>query len=176
MRVCVHKMWRSRVVYLYIGAKPSSQVRKGERAIWVVGTARYKWVGQDKQEECSRGRAVEASVQYWNEAMKEVFARCSKKMAVQVCTGLWLHNYAVKRKFHELSGAYCPWLIMIIPWFANQLCNTDRCLFLQVKNKPWLPWVYSWILHLREQHQHLPLQVGLAGRISLTCCLFAIWG
>jgi hypothetical protein len=26
------------------------------------------------------------SVQAWNEAMKDVFARCFKKMAVQVCT------------------------------------------------------------------------------------------
>jgi hypothetical protein len=26
------------------------------------------------------------------------------------------------------------------------------CLFsLQVKNKPWLPWVYSWIWHSHEQ-------------------------
>ncbi len=24
-------------------------------------------------------------------------------------------------------------------------------IFLQVKNKPWLPWVYSWIRHRREQ-------------------------
>jgi hypothetical protein len=36
-------------------------------------TARH-WVGQDKQEECSRDRAVEPSVQHWIEAMKDIFA------------------------------------------------------------------------------------------------------
>jgi hypothetical protein len=54
-------------------------------------------VGQDKQEECSRDREAEASVQPWIEATKDVFTRCSKKMAVQVCTELWLHNYVVER-------------------------------------------------------------------------------
>ncbi len=29
--------------------------------------------------------------------------------------------------------------------------ESDCCLFSQVKNKPWLPWVYSWIRHSREQ-------------------------
>jgi hypothetical protein len=24
-------------------------------------------------------------------------------------------------------------------------------IFLQVKNKPWFPWVYSWIRHCRKQ-------------------------
>jgi hypothetical protein len=33
-----------------------------------------------------RERPERGSVQAWKEAMKEVFMRCSKKIAVQVCT------------------------------------------------------------------------------------------
>jgi hypothetical protein len=44
-------------------------------------TASY-CVGQYKQEECSRNRVARASVQPWIEAMKGIFARCSKKTAV----------------------------------------------------------------------------------------------
>jgi hypothetical protein len=35
-----------------------------------------------------RERPYRDSVQAWNEAMKEVFARCFKKMAVEVCTAI----------------------------------------------------------------------------------------
>jgi hypothetical protein len=66
-----------------------------------------------------------------------------------------IHNYAVERSCLEFFLACCPWLIMIIPWFANQTYNTDRCLFSQVKNKPWLPWVYSWIRHRHEHIEHI---------------------
>jgi hypothetical protein len=37
MHVCVHVMWRSHVVYLYIGIKPSSWWGRVERETWVVG-------------------------------------------------------------------------------------------------------------------------------------------
>ncbi len=30
-------------------------------------------------------------------------------------------------------------------------CATNLFIFLQVKNKPWLPWVYSWVRHRRKQ-------------------------
>ncbi len=47
----------------------------------------------------------------------------------QVCTELWSHIYAVGRKCHELLATRRLWLIMIIPWFANQASKTDLCLF-----------------------------------------------
>jgi hypothetical protein len=35
--------------------------------------------------------------------------------------------------------------------WRNYSCN-NRCLFFtQVKNKPWIPWVYTWIWHCCEQ-------------------------
>jgi hypothetical protein len=33
-----------------------------------------------------RERPERGSVQAWNKAMKDIFVRCSKKIAVQVCT------------------------------------------------------------------------------------------
>ncbi len=48
-------------------------------------TARY-WVGRGNKMHAQRERPEWGSVQAWNEAMKDVFARCFKKMAVQVCT------------------------------------------------------------------------------------------
>jgi hypothetical protein len=42
------------------------------------------WAWQ--QDACSEGEARKVISSAWNEAMKDVFARCSKKIAVQVCT------------------------------------------------------------------------------------------
>jgi hypothetical protein len=73
---------------------------------------------------------------------------------------LWLHN-CTRRKF---SWVVCN--ISPMPDYVayDYLClyvqifyNTDWCLFFsRLKNKPWLPWVYSWIRHRRE-HQVLTL-------------------
>jgi hypothetical protein len=47
-------------------------------------------------------------------------------------------------------------IIISLPWlsydalFASYYWITDCCLFSQVKNKPWIPWVNTWIRHCRE--------------------------
>jgi hypothetical protein len=41
-----------------------------------------------------RERLERDSVQAWNEAMKDIFARCSKKMAVQVCTVIVKYSFS----------------------------------------------------------------------------------
>ncbi len=46
----------------------------------------------------------------------------------------------------------------IIPAFRKSDHNVDWCLFWQVKNKPWRPWVYTWIWHRREQGGRLLLR------------------
>jgi hypothetical protein len=81
---------------------------------------------------------------------------------------LWLHNNAIERNCHELFVTCYPWLIMII------LCYRGRCAILidvhfsQVKNKPWLPWVYSWIWHHRKQLK--------AKEVSTVQCLYlCLW-
>jgi hypothetical protein len=57
---------------------------------------------------------------------------------------LWLHNYAVERNCHELFVACYPWLIIVIPCSQARLAILINVYFSKVKNKPWLPWVYSW--------------------------------
>ncbi len=43
-------------------------------------------------------------------------------------------------------------MIILYPWIKY---NTDCSLFSQVKNKPWLPCIYSWIRHRREHWEYL---------------------
>jgi hypothetical protein len=105
---------------------------------------------KNKQEEYSWRRAARVSVQTWIEAMKDVSARCSKKMAVQVRTKLWLYKCATERNCHELY-------ITLSVLDYNCSCSQVKfailidVYFSQVENKPWLSWVYSWIRHRHEQ-------------------------
>ncbi len=87
--------------------------------------------------------------------MKDALAKCFKKTVAQVCTETELCNCPHKQ---NLSVFLC--VIYVLPWLSyNALFSsyswikhsTDFCLFSQVKNKPWLPWVYSWIRHRHEQ-------------------------
>jgi hypothetical protein len=78
----------------------------------------------------------------WSE-QQDKQEECSRDGAAGASVQPWID--VVERNCHE------PWLIMIVPWTATQNYSTDWCLFLQVKNKPWLPWVYSWIQDCREQ-------------------------
>jgi hypothetical protein len=48
-------------------------------------TARY-WVVQDKQENTCGRELARDPVQFENDAMKDVYVRCPKKIAAQVCT------------------------------------------------------------------------------------------
>jgi hypothetical protein len=65
--------------------------------------------------------------------MKDIFARCSKKMAIQVCTKLWLHNYALERNYHELFVACYLCLIMIIPCPQARLAILIDVYFCRLK-------------------------------------------
>ncbi len=71
---------------VYIGVKPPVGKEGFERETWAVGV-NSKILGGPKQirkmlmEESSKGPVLP-----WIEAMKDIFARCSKKMAIQVCT------------------------------------------------------------------------------------------
>ncbi len=44
--------------------------------------------------------------------------------------------------------------------------------FSQVKNKPWLPWVYSWTWHRREQSLSVPMSVSLSVSLSVSMSLY----
>jgi hypothetical protein len=70
-----------------------------------------------------------------------------------------------KIKDWDVTSRLCNSLIMLDYLSLCSLYNADYLfslepimrphawlfIFLQVKNKPWLPWVYSWIWHHREQ-------------------------
>ncbi len=118
-----------------------------ERETWVVG-ANSKLLGGPRQIRrmlMKQGRRRLSSILDWGH--KGCIRRGSKKMAVQVCTELWLHNYAVKRSCHE----YLQFVVHDKSWLFHYLQIRLTILtdfyFSQVKNKPWLPWVYSWIRH-----------------------------
>ncbi len=59
-----------------------------------------------------------------------------------------------KENCHELSAVYHPCLIIlpmiICVYTSGFLQYWSVFFFLQVKNKPWLPWVYAWIRHRRR--------------------------
>ncbi len=57
-------------------------------------------------------------------------------------------------------------VIVLYSWYG---CRTDYSLFSQVKNKPWLSWVYSWI---RYCHEHL----FCIDSINPVCCMNGLLG
>ncbi len=71
-----------------------------------------------------------------------------------------------RKKLSWVIITCCLWLIMIAPWSATLNYNTDWCLFLQVKNKPWLPWVYTSIQHHCEHLHSILSTVPIAGAIN----------
>jgi hypothetical protein len=68
-----------------VRSDPDNRKALGVKPDPLKQTARY-WVGLGNKMNAQRERLERDSIQAWNEAMKNVFASCSKKMAVQVCT------------------------------------------------------------------------------------------
>ncbi len=98
--------------------------------------------------------------------MKDVVTRCFKKTAVQVCTVILPSCIFMYSR-----------IVLLFLHSGNLIRNTDWCLLSQVKNKPWHPWVYSWIWHHREQKQILysintlsRQSLGFMWHFSKKCC------
>jgi hypothetical protein len=75
-----------------------------------------------------RVRPEWGSVYAQNEAMKDVFARCFKKTAVQVCIVIIMHLSSCIFMYSRI--------VLLSLHLGNPIRNIDWCLFLQVKNKP----------------------------------------
>jgi hypothetical protein len=76
-----------------------------------------------------RGRPERDSVQAWNEAMKDVFGRYSKKMAIQVCTVITVCSFS--------CYVVCSRNMLAIPYVeGNWFVILIGVYFSQVKNKP----------------------------------------
>jgi hypothetical protein len=128
-------------------------VRKGERETWVIGV-NSKILGGPRQTRRmltrQRSRSLSSTLDWGHEGrIHEVLQEdgCSSMygtMVTQLCCRKKL-TWVIYNMLSVINYS------MIIPWFVNQTYNTDWCYFSQGKNKPWLPWVYSWIRHRREQ-------------------------
>jgi hypothetical protein len=111
-----------------VRSHPDSRKALGVKPDPLGKTARY-WVGHGNKMHAQRERPERDSVQAWNEAMKDVFTRCSKKMAVQVGTVIIVCSYS--------CNIVCSPNMLAIP------CAEGNCFiiligvyFSQVKNKP----------------------------------------
>jgi hypothetical protein len=103
--------------------------------------------------------------------MKDVFARCLKRADVQVCTLTFVYLLFRSSNIHALLHSYLSFMInnyrpLHVLVFCD--CIITSVYFSQVKNKPWIPWVYTWFWHRREQELILPENVEFHG---LTCLL-----
>ncbi len=91
--------------------------------------------------------------------MKDVFARCLKRVDVHVCTLtiVYINCSAIAK-----STPYyiCTFLLLrstiLVPcMYMICDCIITGVYFSQVKSKPWIPWVYTWFWHCREHFVYL---------------------
>ncbi len=107
--------------------------------------------------------------------VKDIFTRCLKKNVAQVCTLLKscayhkeefklycqpYYKYRWKTNIQDHSGyvvdiyvnLLIPASILFLSFPMYKVCRViTGVYFLQVKNKPWIPWVYTWSWHRPEQ-------------------------
>ncbi len=74
-----------------VRSHPDSRKALGMKPDPLRQTARY-WVRHGNKKHAQKERPERDTVQAWNEAMKDVFTRCSKKTAVQVYTVIIMHS------------------------------------------------------------------------------------
>ncbi len=124
--------------------------------IWIVGQITSWWVGQDKQGGYKIGASwpmVQSNPRTrpgWTYSRGA--ARDSRSSMYKMYIEIMMLWFAWNEKGKIKNVGY-----HLYDWFVYELlyivCMTDMFIFLQVKNKLWLPWVYSWIRHCRKQFQ-----------------------
>ncbi len=125
---------------------------------WARANKKYTW-----EREPAR-----ASLWPWIEAMKDIFARCSKKMAAQVCTKLWLYKITrMKKRLSWLSVIYylsCPSPRQSCP-SLRQSCPSPRqsCPSPRPSNIYPLP-------QLSGRHHNTGWEVHTGGKGGLIVC------
>ncbi len=94
-----------------------------------------------------------------------LFCHALLSRIIELCAVLIIIVLAAIYTCNTLLSRILSWtqhwsLLFSLPWLSYDAlialyylikCNTDYCLFSQVKNKPWIPWVYPWIWHRRWQ-------------------------
>jgi hypothetical protein len=84
--------------------------------------------------------------------MRDVLARCLKKTYVQVC--ILSSVYVLFCNEHSRS-CYIHTSNCCLLLCTSCVCVITGVYFSQVKNKPWIPWVYAWFWHRHEKLQPL---------------------
>jgi hypothetical protein len=67
------------------------------------------------------------------------------------CSSMYIQSHScvaicMKETCHEFFQ-YVAWVLLWLSCILEVNYITECCLFSQVKNKQWPPWVYSWILN-----------------------------
>jgi hypothetical protein len=106
--------------------------------------------------------------------MKDIFARCLKRADVQVCT---LIVYTLFYNANSSLATYVPFFTANnhCPLACTRFCDyiITGVYFSQVENKPWIPWVYTWSWHCREQdYMEMCKNSKALGRGNNTNCLW----
>ncbi len=136
-----------------VRSHPDSRRCWGETWTAVVTVWYRVWRGNKMH--ARKERPEWSSVYAQNEAMKDVLARCHKKTAIQVCTLIIIHCHLVSICIHDYDCLFdysiFDFLSQSFSHIGNPIRNVKWWLFLQVKNKPWHTWVYTWFWH-RSEH------------------------
>jgi hypothetical protein len=157
MYICVSMyIWCStKVLFTFVQVLDRQQARKRSsvKCEPLEHTARY-WVGQSKQEYTWGKRSSKRFSLTLDRGHK---GHIREVLQEDGCSSMYRDVAMQLSAWEELAFILC--IIYELPWLScNALftsyfwikCNTDCCLFSQVKNQAWLPWVYSWIRHCRK--------------------------
>ncbi len=97
----------------------------------------------------------------WSTYSRGAPRRWPFKYVQVMITQLWS-----KEKLFWVIRSMLSRIAMIVSCLQARLAIMIDVYFSQVKNKPWLPWVYSWIGHHRKQCS--PLKVLRVFKINVT--------
>ncbi len=144
----VYAILRTHDVYLYKSLKPSScKVGGGGGCmceIWIVRTNNKLLGGRDEQVghkiSVSRERPQSTREQGQDGHIREVLQGIAAQAYINVYKKLWCSWFIGKEKRPKIQYVGSMSSLFIFP---------------QVKNKPCLPWVYSWIRHCCEQIEYM---------------------
>jgi hypothetical protein len=112
---------------------PESRRRWGETWTVVINS----WVGCDNKMHARKEGPERGSVHARNEAMKDIFARCQEKTAVQVCTLTIMHCCLVTVISHAMIACVTIWCqlpILAVPVCTELTTTLMGVYFPQVKN------------------------------------------
>ncbi len=122
--MCDCCIWDSHIVYLYTSVKLSDWQRRVH--VWKVKRRDKQqdtwWVQTNKNDRWGR-ELVRGSVWSEDEAMIDVFARCSKKIAAQVCIEYMIMWFVFKRKKTGMPCVACVIFLMLDPILMIVRCT-----------------------------------------------------